>query len=205
MFRYSHNPILPTQDENPSEKISEIRTALIAYLNSQCSCNLTSSHVMNEELSCRRGLQDQISYRARILGTNTYSASGLAQLLQLWVETGTASIRVGVSRLEADSSCPVFLDNLNAPDCLPPGTTPQTHTTPQTSTTPQTRTTTQTRTTPQTRPTTTVPVVDRAVGEVSGGEIGGIIVGVLIAVLLLVLAVLLAVHIWRNWNSKKTK
>lgn len=148
---------------------------------------------MNEELSCRRGLQDQISYRARILGTNTYSASGLVQLLQLWVETGTASIRVGVSRLEADSSCPVFLDNLNAPDCLPPGTTPQTRTTPQT------------HTTPQIRPTTTVPVVNRAVGGVSGGETGGIIVGVLIAVLLIVLAVLLVVHIWRNWNSKKTE
>ena len=72
----------------------------------------------------------------------------------------------------------MFLDNLNAPDCLPPRTTPQTGTT------------------------STVPVVNTFVGGISGGEIGGIIVGVLIAVLLIVLAVLLVVHIWRSWKSK---
>ena len=171
----THNLVHTTQDENPSQKISDIRTALLAYLNSQCLCNLNSSYVTNEELSCRQGLQDQISYRARIFGTNTYSAGGLVQLLQAWVGTGTASIRVGVSRLEADPSCPVFLDNLNAPDCLP---------TPHTS---------------------TPPTVDTIVGGISGGEIGGIIVGLLIAVLLVVLAVLLVVHIWRSWNSKKIK
>ena len=197
------------QDENALQKISDIRTGLLTQLNSQCLCNLTSSHITNEELSCRQGLQDQISYRARILGANTYSAAGLVQLLQAWVGTGTASIKVGLPRLEVDSSCPVILDNLLAPDCppgpdttRPPGTTsPTVITTVSSETTGTTGTTPSTGTTP---PTGTVPSVtaDVVVG-ISGGELGGILVGVVIAVLLLALIVLLAVGILKYWNSKK--
>ena len=209
------------QDENAPQKISEIRTALLANLNTQCRCNLTSAHVMNEELSCRQGLQDQISYRARIFGTDTYSAGGLVQLLQAWVGTGSASVKVGVSRLEVDRSCPVFLDNLNAPDCppgatRPPVTTPPTvattassETTGTTGTTSSTGTTTSKGTTPSTGttpPTGTVPgVTPDAFAGIRGGELGGIIVGVVIAVLLLALVVLLVVFILKYRNSKKER
>lgn len=195
------------QDENALQKISDIRTGLLTQLNSQCLCNLTSSHITNEELSCRQGLQDQISYRARILGANTYSAAGLVQLLQAWVGTGTASIKVGLPRLEVDSSCPVILDNLLAPDC-PPGTTrPPGTTSPTVITTVSSETTGTTGTTPSTGttpPTGTVPrgTADIVVG-ISGGELGGILVGVVIAVLLLALIVLFAVGILKYWNSKK--
>ena len=206
---FESTPLQHMQDENAPQKISDIRTGLLTHLNSQCLCNLTTSHITNEELSCRQGLQDQISYRARILGANTYSAAGLVQLLQAWVGTGTASIKVGLPRLEVDPSCPVILDNLLAPDCPPgPDTTQPTATTARTvSTTVSSETTGTTGATPSTGttpPTGTVPGVtaDVVIG-ISGGELGGILVGVVIAVLLLALIVLLAIGILKYWNSKK--
>ena len=204
---FESTPLQHMQDENAPQKISDIRTGLLTHLNSQCLCNLTTSHITNEELSCRQGLQNQISYRARIFGANTYSAAGLVQLLQAWVGTGTASIKVGLPRLEVDPSCPVILDNLLAPDCPPRTTQPPATTARTASTTVSSETTGTTGTTPSTGttpPTGTVPGVtaDVVIG-ISGGELGGILVGVVIAVLLLALIVLLAIGILKYWNSKK--
>lgn len=204
---FESTPLQHMQDENAPQKISDIRTGLLTHLNSQCLCNLTTSHITNEELSCRQGLQNQISYRARIFGANTYSAAGLVQLLQAWVGTGTASIKVGLPRLEVDPSCPVILDNLLAPDCPPRMTQPTATTARTVSTTVSSETTGTTGTTPSTGttpPTGTVPGVtaDVVIG-ISGGELGGILVGVVIAVLLLALIVLLAIGILKYWNSKK--
>ena len=209
-----------TQDEDAPAKIADIHTSLLTYLNSQCSCDLTnSSYIRNEELSCRQNLRNQISYRARIIGTDSYSANALSDLLQAWVATGMASVTVGVSRLEVDRSCLVFLDNLNAPDCPPgPSGTPPTGTTspsvttstetPVTMTT-QTTTkpvtvTTETTTKPVTVTTqTTAKVITETFVGIRGGEIGGIIVGLVIALLLVFLVVLLVIVILKKWNSTK--
>ena len=137
---------------------------------------------------------NQIVYRARILGTSNYSASALVELMQSWVNGGQASVNVGVSRLQIDPTCPVFLDNLIAPDCSPPTT--ETPTTPTTSSS--------TTVTSTSEPPTSGPNAQPRVGNndtISAGEIGGIVVGVLIAVLLLVLIILLAWLILRNWKS----
>jgi len=184
------------QDEDAPTKLAAIRTSLLSYLNSQCSCDLTPSYITDEELSCRQSLQNQISYRARIIGTDSYSANGLQDLLQAWVATGMASVTVGVSRLEIDRSCLVFLDNLNAPDCPPGNTVPPSTETPVTVTTKPPVTVT-TKSTPR--------IVTETIQRISGGEIGGIIVGLVIALLLVVLVVLLVLVILKKWNSTSSR
>lgn len=197
-------------------KIAAIRTSLLSYLNSQCSCDLTPSYITNEELSCRQSLRNQISYRARIIGTDSYSANGLQDLLQAWVATGMASVTVGVSRLEIDRSCLVFLDNLNAPDCPPGNTVPPSTETPVTVTTqPTTKPVTTKSTTKPPGGTTQPPVtvttkstpkiVTETIQGISGGDIGGIIVGLVIALLLVVLVVLLVLVILKKWNSTSSR
>lgn len=205
------------QDEDAPTKLAAIRTSLLSYLNSQCSCDLTPAYITDEELSCRQSLRNQISYRARIIGTDSYSANGLQDLLQAWVATGTASVTVGVSRLEIDRSCRVLLDNLNAPDCPPGSTVPPSTETPVTVTTqPTTKpVTTKSTTKPPPGGTTQPPVtvttkstpkiVTETIRGISGGEIGGIIVGLVIALLLVVLVVLLVLVILKKWNSTDSR
>ena len=143
---------------------------------------------------------NQIIYRARILGTSNYSASALVELMQSWVNGGQASVNVGASRLQIDPTCPVFLDNLIAPDCSPPTTETPTSPTTSSSTTATVTSTTE----PPTRPSTgNGPSAQPRVSstKISAGEMGGIIVGVLIAVFLLVLVILLVGLFVRGWKS----
>ena len=81
------------------------------------TCGLTAANIKDNEFSCRGGLTKQIVYRARIVGTDVYSAPGLVSLLQSWVGSGRASIMVQSSRLQLDPTCDAYLDTLQAPDC----------------------------------------------------------------------------------------
>ncbi len=147
---------------------------------------------------------NQIVYRARILGTSSYSASALVELMQSWVDEGQASVNVGVSRLQVDPTCPVSLANLLAPDCPVLPTEP-----PTTSTTSTTAAVTSSSTSepptstsePPTSPSTPQRVSKEAI---SAGEIGGIVVGIVIAVLLLVLIIILVGLVVKKWKPDPT-
>ena len=131
-------------------------------LNSLCQCGLTAAHITDDEISCRNGLVEQISYRARIIGTSSYSAVGLVDILQDWISNGQASVNIGITRLDIDPSCPAFLESLSAPDCPGSGTRPP-------SVAPQTG--------------------DRvSAGEV-GGIIVGVVIAVMLLVLIVLIAV----------------
>ena len=97
--------------------------------------DLTAPRIAREynEISCRNGFIEQVSYRARILGTDFYSAIGLVEILQEWVNTGQASINIGFSQLEIDPNCPVSRESLSALDCPTSSPTPSTQSTPSTS------------------------------------------------------------------------
>ncbi len=187
------------QDE--SDRVGEIRSSLVSTLNSQCKCSLTTAHITNDELSCRGGLMNQIVYRARILGTSSYSASALVELMQSWVDEGQASVNVGVSRLQVDPTCPVSLANLLAPDCpvLPtePPTTSTTSTTAVVTSSSSTSEPPTSTSEPPTSPSTPQRVSKEAI---SAGEIGGIVVGIVIAVLLLVLIIILVGLVVKKWK-----
>ena len=125
---------------------------------------------------------DQVVFRARIIGNSQYSASGLVDLLQSWVATGTASISVNSVRYHIDPTCSITLDSLAAPDCDLAGIT----------------TTLATPTTPSSPPTTesSSEVSLASQTGISGGVIGGITIGVIIAALLLLFTVLVAILIY---------
>ena len=83
------------------------------------TCGLTIANIKDDEFSCRGGLTKKIVYRARIVGTDTYSAPGLVSLMQSWVGSGRASIMVQSSRLHLDPTCVASLDTLQSSDCPP--------------------------------------------------------------------------------------
>lgn len=141
------------------------------------TCILLNGTISNEELSCRERV-DQVVFRARVIGNSQYSASGLADLLQSWVASGTASISVNSIRYHIDPTCLTKLDNLAAPDCTGASTS-----SPQSTT-------------------KSSPVVSAgSINGISGGEVGGIVIGVIIVLLLLLFIALIALLIYRTFRS----
>ena len=167
--------------EGSNDNLDSVHNGLAEELAHLCpTCGLTVANIKDDEFSCRGELTTQIVYRARIVGTDVYSAPGLVSLIQSWVGSGRASIMVQSSRLHLDSTCDAFLDTLKALDCEGGGELS----------------------------TTTESTIPRASSEaahsqsVRVGEIGGIAVGVLIAALLVILIVLIVVVIMWKMKSK---
>ena len=105
----------------------EVRNGLVQEFSHLCPrCGVTVANIKDDEFSCRGGLTDYIVYRARIVGTDTYSAPGLVSLMQSWVGSGRASIMVQSSRLHLDPTCDIQLDSLYDTDCLHNPTKPPT-------------------------------------------------------------------------------
>ena len=170
--------------EGNTDNLDSVRNGLAEELAHLCPrCGLTAANIKDNEFSCRHGgLTTQIVYRARIVGTDVYSAPGLVSLMQSWVGSGMASIMVQSSRLHLDPTCDASLDTLKAPDCEGSRELSITTTT-----------------------TTTTEIIIPSVSSesvhnknVSLGEIGGITVGILIAALLvIIIALIIAVIIWK--------
>lgn len=165
------------QDDDTDSKLADLRLSLLSALNVLCNCRLTDEHITDEELSCRGGLQNQIVYRGRIKGNSYYSSEGLVDLMQAWALSRHASVMVGISRLEVDPTCPVFMDNINAPDCASSGRPPS-----------------------PPSPGSETDERDKSDDGLDGGEIGGIVIGTVIAILLLVLIAIAIIFIARVWK-----
>ena len=160
-----------------------------------CStCGLTTANIRNDEFSCRGGLTNQIIYRAMIIGTAVYSASGLVSLIQSWVASGTASIIVLSLRLHLDRDCSTPLDTLNDPDCS--SETEITTTTDASMTT--TKKVTTSKPEAETKGHSVKPIVAESVGA---GEISGLSVGAIIVILLLMLILLITIIVLRKFKS----
>ena len=95
---------------------SSVKKQILESLNDMCHCRLTDVNIETGFFSC--GQQDhQIIYRAHILGTRNYSAIDLVDLLQSWVRSSKAYIRINSFRLQLDPTCPSQLDTLDDPEC----------------------------------------------------------------------------------------
>ena len=118
---HCHNIIIGIQLQGDSSK-DNVRKGLAQELAQLCTtCHgLTAANIKDDKFSCRGGLTNFIVYRARIVGTDTYSAPGLVSLMQSWVGSGRASVIVQSSHLHLDQTCDAYLDTLQSPDC-PPG------------------------------------------------------------------------------------
>ena len=166
-----------------------------------CSCALTPAHITDEVLSCRAEAVHQTVYRGRILGSDSYSATGLVSLLQSWVQGGAATLTIDAARLQLDTTCDATLDNGDSPACPPPS--------PAASSTPPSPTSvclTQTVTVYYTVLASPDSVASESTpqsGLLSGGEIGGLIIGVIVALLLLVFIALLLVVLVKAGAARK--
>ena len=165
-----------------------MRKGLAQELAQLCTtCGLTAANIKDDEFSCHGGLTNFIVYRARIVGTDTYSAPGLVSLMQSWVGSGRASIMVQSSRLHLDPTCDAYLDTLQSPDCPPGEQIPSLWTSPITN---------------SEFTEMTLSVSDDESGSASGG---GVIAGSISAVVLVILCMLLIlvlVLIMKILNSK---
>ena len=183
---------------NSTEKLYQVSKALAVELAHLCpTCGVTVANIKDDEFSCRGGLTNFIIFRARIVGTDVYSAPGLVSIMQSWVGNGRASIAIqSSSRLHLDASCPTSLDTLRSPDCpfvSPPAVT-TTMGKPETKTTMKKPEGTTTKQPPSSETKTGLSASARA------GEIGGIFVGVLVVILLAVVIVLLAMILLKRWK-----
>ena len=160
-------------------------------LDDQCKCDLNMLHISQGEFSCRTGPDDSVTFRARISGTSSRSASDLVSLLRTWVLGGVASIKLGFSRFHVDSTCDAMLDNIHALDCGEKPTEKPTE--------PTTKTPTET---PTKNPSEKGLTGNRGNGD-SGAKAVGILLGAMIVGLLLALliGIVIVIVMW----TKKTK
>ena len=64
--------------EGTNNNLDSVRNGPVEELTHLClTCDLTVANIKDNEFSYLGGLTMQIVYRARIVGTNTYSAPGL--------------------------------------------------------------------------------------------------------------------------------
>ena len=170
------------------DNLVNVRSGLAEELTHLCPrCRFTPGNIKDDEFSCRGGLTKQIVYRARIVGTDVYSAPDLVSLMQSWVGSGRASVMVQSSRLHLDPTCTTLLDSLKSPDCEGEGNpTPK----PQ-----STDSSAASKPKPDSNP---------QIGSsgASLGEIGGIAVGGVIIALLAILIVLIVVVVMWKMKSK---
>ena len=163
------------QDDS-SAYLQKIQTSVLSVINENLcpACDLGDNNIRDGVVSCHQTKSDQLNivYRARMIGTESYSATDLVQLLAKWTATGQASFLVDSIQLRVNSQCETNLDRLSAPDCEL-----------------------------QEVPTTMNPILITALQKqdsLSGGEIGGLVIGVIIAVLLLLFIILLVMVLVRN-------
>jgi len=107
------------QDESRSQKFLDIVSAVVQYVQGDCSCNFTEANIPNFEFSCR-SIENTVVFRAEIayttFGEDPYTADGLVALVSTWAQSGT-SISIDSARLDVDPSCPAQLESFEVEDC----------------------------------------------------------------------------------------
>lgn len=177
------------------ENTEAVRTSLIKQLNSSlcASCTLTNRTVTDATLRCHV-TENRAIFRARIIGSDVYSASGLVDLLQSWVRVGTASVNVGSLSYSVDPHCSVVLDSPFGPDC--------TSMQPTTAATTPERSYDTTTTSSSSEATSSVSVNNLGQRQsISSGAVGGLVVGLVIMLLLVMFIVLLAILLYRSFRG----
>ena len=156
-----------------------MKEQILNSLNDMCNCGLTDANIETGLFSC--GQKDhQIIYRAHILGTSNYNAINLVDMLQSWIRSGRAYVRINTFRLQLDPTCPSRLDTLYDPECgvvdIPTPPKP---------------------TEPPAKTDKPLPIFGQpSHARISAANIGGIFVGAVIAVLLLLILIVFGVGLY---------
>ena len=189
---------LPLQASDIEAKQTQVKKQLVNTLRSRCNCNISSLNIQRDSFSCGQ-LDHLILYRGQIFGSNDFSPSGLASLMQSWVSSNQASLTIDSFRMPIDPTCPTQINTLTAPNCplATQGTQHHIFFTTASPSTPSFSTPSSSASSnkPQTSPATQQPQVGPGLRP---GGVGGIIVGIIIIILLLlVLIVIVGVVMWK--------
>lgn len=82
-----------------------------------CTCAFLPQHISLGELQCF-GDSPEVTYRAKINGTASWTSLAVLAIVEEWISSGTASILVQGFRFELDASClPIAIDSFVDPQC----------------------------------------------------------------------------------------
>ena len=191
-----------SQAEETEGKLSQIQKSLQQSMLLLCQCQ---PQLSQGEFSCRTGPPDSVTYRARITGTSSRSATEVVAIMGAWVQTNKGSVKIDRLRYYLDPTCDPTLENIHGPDC-PVAETPTDGATDNTTTTdkPVTSTpSTEDSITPPTKPDIDPkdPQSERRTGDDNGGDgvttgqvagilLGGVITGLLATLIIIILFIL---------------
>ncbi len=131
------------------------------------------------------------------MGTNDYSATGLVDLLQNWIQSGKAYIVIIPFQMILDPTCPTRLDRLNDAECPVVPVEPHTGPTPIIHSKPDSHAN-------QGIGQTTGNVQPQENHAASASTIGGFFVGGIIIILLLAVLVFIAMIAVKCFRNKST-
>ena len=112
------------QVDDEEKKQSDIKEEIIQQVVMRCSCEFTSSNIIDDTFSCRGSqgeFRNTVVYRAMItlqVPASITDADNIVAVLSEWVES-EPSVRVNRVTLGIDSNCPTMLESFNSNDCVP--------------------------------------------------------------------------------------
>ena len=110
------------QVDDEEQKQSDIKEEIIQQVVMGCSCEFTSSNIIDDTFSCRGSqgeFRNTVVYRAMItlqVPASVTDANNIVVVLSEWVESGP-SVMVNRVTLDLDSNCPTMLESFNSNDC----------------------------------------------------------------------------------------
>lgn len=122
--------VYPIQLSETPEKLQMMSQHIALKLNGDCQCMISAAYITAAQLSCDPQETTSVIYRARLSSTPAVSNRALINLLQDWVDSGSASVTLEFIALNLDATCSVAISSLNDPICPAPSTVTEQHTSP---------------------------------------------------------------------------
>ena len=100
---------------------TDIKTAIIDTITSQCDCHFNESAIIEDEFTCRYS-NSYFTYRVKIaVHSRTFplAAEEYVNYIRNWVKSGRASFLSERRRLWVDESCDINITSFTDPECRP--------------------------------------------------------------------------------------
>ena len=110
------------QVDDEEQKLGDIKAEIIQQIVMRCSCEFTSSNIIDDTFSCRGSqgeFRNTVVYRAIItlqVSASITDADNIVAVLSEWVESEPPVV-VNRVTLGIDSNCPTMLESLKSNDC----------------------------------------------------------------------------------------
>ena len=117
----------PFQFDSTTAKLSDITVATLSMLSRMCQCNITLSHISENEFTCFYNDDQEVIYRAKLQGVEANDCSNLTEHIREWMED-SSSILIQGNRLSLNPRCDLEIETLDIQPACVIGETPPTPT-----------------------------------------------------------------------------